>query len=106
MRIEPLAPFQATDAREQVAKKPAMRDPVTQPEGVAEHARTPDIPLDTALKMRRETADGNNTVYQLVDDNTGAVIAQVPSQQVLNVAESIEQLIQQEIQTPKLDVKS
>ena len=47
-----------------------------------------------------------NTVYRLVDNNTGAIISQVPSQQVLSVEDSIEQLLQQEIQKPKLDVKS
>jgi len=45
-------------------------------------------------------------VYRLVDNRTGTIISQVPSQQVLNVESSIEQLLQQEIQKPKLDVKS
>lgn len=58
------------------------------------------------LKMNRETDDKKNTVYRLVDSRTGEVVSQVPSQQVLNVEDSIEQLLQQEIQRPKLDVKS
>jgi hypothetical protein len=58
------------------------------------------------LKRTRETDDGKNTVYRLVNNQTGQVISQVPSQQVLNVESSIEQLLQQEMQKPKLDVKS
>jgi len=61
---------------------------------------------ESSLKMTRETDDGQNTVYRLVDNRTGTIISQVPSQQVLNVESSIEQLLQQEIQKPKLDVKS
>jgi uncharacterized FlaG/YvyC family protein len=64
------------------------------------------VSLESSLKMTRETDDGENTVYRLVDNKTGTVISQVPSQQVLNVENSIEQLLQQEIQKPKLDVKS
>lgn len=58
------------------------------------------------LKLTRETDDEKNTVYRLVDNQTGQLISQVPSQQVLNVESSIEQLLQQEMQKPKLDVKS
>ena len=58
------------------------------------------------LKLNRETDDEKNTVYRLVNNQTGQVISQVPSQQVLNVESSIEQLLQQEMQKPKLDVKS
>lgn len=58
------------------------------------------------LKLMRETDDERNTVYRLVNNHTGQVISQVPSQQVLNVESSIEQLLQQEMQKPKLDVKS
>jgi hypothetical protein len=61
---------------------------------------------ESSLKMTRETDDGQSTVYRLVDKNTGAVISQVPSQQVLSIEDSIEQLLQQEIQKPALDVKS
>jgi uncharacterized FlaG/YvyC family protein len=45
---------------------------------------------ESSLKMKRETDDENNTVYCLVDSKTGTVISQVPSKQVLNVAQSIE----------------
>ena len=61
---------------------------------------------ESSLKMKRETDDDKNTVYRLVDNSTGQVLSQVPSQQVLSVEDSIQQLLQQEMQKPKLDVKS
>ena len=102
MRIESVAVIPAVETRD-CGQKPAIPNETNsrsaQPASAA-------VSSESSLKMTRETDDGQNTVYRLVDNNTGAVISQVPSQQVLNVESSIEQLLQQEIQKPKLDVKS
>lgn len=64
------------------------------------------VATEDFLRMKRETVDGKNMVYRLVDSRTGTVVSQVPSQQVLNVAQSIEALIRQERRESKLDVES
>jgi len=108
MRIEPVALTVANDAQDRVVKKSLARVPhetATQPEAAASQPSTPTIPPETTLKLKRQPDDVKNTVYQLVDKSTGDVVRQVPSQQVLNVADSIEQLLQQEIRKPKIDAK-
>jgi len=109
MRIEPVANTLANDAQDRVVNKPparASRQSVAQLETAAPQSSVPAIPPETTLKVKRQADDVKTTVYQLVDKSTGDVVRQVPSQQVLNVADSIEQLLQQEIRKPKLDVKS
>jgi hypothetical protein len=104
MRIEPIAPLPLAGPQDRVARKPVsttLTVTTSKSGGAAESAKA-----ENSLKMMRETDDKKNTVYRLVDDNTGTVISQVPSQQVLSVEDSIEQLLQQEIQKPTLDVKS
>jgi hypothetical protein len=103
MRIESVAVIPAVETRDR-GQKPASPNE-TNSRSSAQPASAA-VSSESSLKMTRETDDGQNTVYRLVDNNTGAVISQVPSQQVLNVESSIEQLLQQEIQKPKLDVKS
>ncbi len=104
MRIEPVTPVPLTATQDRISRKPVS----TTLAGTTPKSGTAAEPpySETSLKMTRETDDSKNTVYQLVDGNTGAVISQVPSQQVLSVEDSIEQLLQQEIQKPILDVKS
>ncbi|HLH09701.1 MAG TPA: hypothetical protein VKW78_20855 [Terriglobales bacterium] len=89
---------------------PAVVDRYDQRPGAAVRTGSPDISVPEnspgTLKLERETDDEKNTVYRLVEAETGQIISQVPSQQVLNVADSIEQQIQQEMQKPNLDVKS
>jgi uncharacterized FlaG/YvyC family protein len=103
MRIELVAVIPAVETRDRGQKTalPKEADSRSRPQT----ASSP-VSSESSLKMTRETDDGQNTVYRLVDNKTGAIISQVPSQQVLNVENSIEQLLQQEIQKPKLDVKS
>jgi len=103
MRIESVAVIPAVETRDRGQKStlPKQADSRSRPQT----ASSP-VSSESSLKMTRETDDGQNTVYRLVDNKTGAIISQVPSQQVLNVENSIEQLLQQEIQKPKLDVKS
>jgi len=103
MRIESVSVSPAIETRDR-AQKPAIPKE-TNSRSSAQPASAA-LSSESSLKMTRETDDGQNTVYRLVDNRTGTIISQVPSQQVLNVENSIEQLLQQEIQKPKLDVKS
>ena len=103
MRIEAVSVSPAVETRDR-AQKPAIPKE-TNSRSSAQPASAA-LSSESSLKMTRETDDGQNTVYRLVDNRTGTIISQVPSQQVLNVENSIEQLLQQEIQKPKLDVKS
>jgi uncharacterized FlaG/YvyC family protein len=103
MRIESVSVSPAIETRD-CAKNPAIPKE-TNSRSSAQPASAA-LSSESSLKMTRETDDGQNTVYRLVDNRTGTIISQVPSQQVLNVESSIEQLLQQEIQKPKLDVKS
>lgn len=85
---------------------------VDPPDRSVNNTARPEVPKGSSesspdtVKLQRQTDDEKNTVYRLVDDETGQVISQVPSEQVLNVADSIDQLIQQTMQKPKLDVQS
>lgn len=104
MRIEPVAPVPLAETQDRAVRKPASTSMTTKTQNggrAAERAQS-----QNSLKLTRETDDDKNTVYRLVNNQTGQVISQVPSQQVLNVESSIEQLLQQEMQKPKLDVKS
>ena len=103
MRIESVLVSPAIETRDR-AQKPAIPKE-TNSRSSAQPASAA-LSSESSLKMTRETDDGQNTVYRLVDNRTGTIISQVPSQQVLNVESSIEQLLQQQIQKPKLDVKS
>jgi uncharacterized FlaG/YvyC family protein len=103
MRIESVSVSPAIETRDR-AQKPAIPKE-TNSRSSAQPASAA-LSSESSLKMTRQTDDGRNTVYRLVDNRTGTIISQVPSQQVLNVENSIEQLLQQEIQKPKLDVKS
>ncbi len=104
MRIEPITPVEFGETQDKVNTKPVSKVP---PSTVATSGRAAEsVQSENSLKMTRQTDDSKNTVYQLVDGQTGNVISQVPSQQVLSVEDSIEQLLQQEIQRPTLDVKS
>ena len=103
MRIESVSVSPAIETRDR-AQKPAIPKE-TNSRSSAQPASAA-LSSESSLKMTRETDDGQNTVYRLVDNRTGTIISQVPSQQVLNVENSIEQLLQQQIQKPKLDVKS
>ena len=103
MRIESVSVIPVVETRDR-GQKPAIPKE-TNSRSSAQPASAA-VSSESSLKMTRETDDGQNTVYRLVDNNTGAIISQVPSQQVLSVENSIEQLLQQEIRKPKLDVKS
>lgn len=103
MRIESVSVIPAVQTRGH-SQKPAIPNETSSRSGAQPASAA--VSSESSLKMTRETDDGQNTVYRLVDNKTGAVISQVPSEQVLNVESSIEQLLQLEIQKPKLDVKS
>lgn len=103
MRIESVSVIPAVETRDR-GQKPAIPKETNSRSSAQPASVT--VSSESSLKMTRETDDGQNMVYRLIDNRTGAIISQVPSQQVLNVENSIEQLLQQEIQKPKLDVKS
>jgi hypothetical protein len=105
MRIESSTVIPPVEAKDRVSSNKTPPAQITADSASFRYG-TELVDDESSLKMKRETDDDRNTVYRLVDNSTGEVLRQLPSQQVLNVEDSIQQLLQQEMQKPKLDVKS
>lgn len=51
-------------------------------------------------------ADGNKLIYRIVDEVTGEVVRQLPSEEMIRVAHNLEDLVRSEQAKKNLDVQS
>lgn len=81
MKVDPVAPIQPGEATRTGQQSPHKRP-----------AAPPDKTLPPVSRFEVVSEDGNDVVYRAVDPETGAILTQVPSEEVLRVARKLEEL--------------
>ncbi len=88
MRIDgpnPIPPAVAQPVTRDAQKHPA---PEAKPPAVKDHVDVHPEPAPTNVLV--EMQPGNIVVYKFVDESSGKVIQQIPSEQMLSLSESVE----------------
>ncbi len=80
------------DAINAVTTIESSRRPEKQMQDSSLSCRQSETPINSASHFEMTTEDGNEIVYRAVDPETGLVLAQVPSEEVLRVARKLEEL--------------
>lgn len=81
MQVGPVAPVKASEAARTDQHSPEKRSP-----------SPPDLTTTSGSRFEVVSEDGIDIVYRTVDPETGVVLAQVPSEDVLRVARRLEEL--------------
>jgi uncharacterized FlaG/YvyC family protein len=81
MQVDPVMPVHPTEA--------ARTDQHSQPK---RFAKTPEQTTSSSSRFEVVSEDGKDVVYRAIDPETGIILAQVPSEEVLRVAQKLEQL--------------
>lgn len=84
MEINPVAPVTSSS---QTARSDEQHHHRPSP------TNTPAPPSNPDSRFEVVTEDGNEIVYRAIDPETGAVLAQVPSEEVMRVAKRLKEMI-------------
>jgi uncharacterized FlaG/YvyC family protein len=88
MRIDgpnPVPPAVAQPATRVAKQQPAAKAPM-----VKDHVEVQPKPAVSPTNVLVEMQPGNIVVYKFVDESSGKVIQQIPSEQMLNLSEAVE----------------
>lgn len=85
MQVNPVTPVIGSEGTAHTDRHPQKRDSST--------FHLPMSGSDEASRFKPVAEDGKDIVYRTVDPETGTVLTQVPSEEVLRVAKRLEELI-------------
>jgi uncharacterized FlaG/YvyC family protein len=87
-------------------KQPAKPSPAPTPEAASVAAEAlKNLPQARQLEVNASFGQANRIIYRILDKETGDLIQQIPPEQLLEMARSIQDLLQAE-QSRHLDVRS
>lgn len=107
MSIDPVqvvALGQASSPAEPVSARPVARSSV--PEAASRTAEAPlSLPQARQLQVNASFGEANLIIYRILDKETGDLIQQIPPEQLLQIARSIQELFQTDPSHQHLDVR-
>lgn len=65
-----------------------------------------NLPQARQLQVDASFGQANLIIYRILDKQTGDLILQVPPEQLLQIARSVQQLLQANQESPNLDVRT
>jgi hypothetical protein len=63
------------------------------------------LPQARQLQVNASFGEGNTIIYRILDKNTGDLILQIPPEQLLEIAQSVRELLRYDSPQPSLDVR-
>lgn len=106
MSIDPVqvvALGQASGPAEPVSARPVARSSVPAASRTAEAPLS--LPQARQLQVNASFGEANLIIYRILDKETGDLIQQIPPEQLLQIARSIQELFQTDPSHPHLDVR-
>jgi uncharacterized FlaG/YvyC family protein len=88
MRIDGVNPVPPVDSGH--ATQENGTDPAPKPAAVQDQLEVRQKPAASSTSVLVEMQPGNIVVYKFIDEASGQVIQQIPSDQMLNLAEAVE----------------
>ena len=68
--------------------------------------KPPSLPQTRPVQVNASFGEDNLIIYRIVDKETGDLIQQIPPEQLLEIARGVQQLLECETPTNRLDVTS
>ena len=87
-----------------VALVPDPASPKSAPKGRASSPPETIVPQFRAIQVDASFGEDNRIIYRILDKQTGDLIQQIPPEQLLAIARSIQQLLQAETEPRRLDL--
>ena len=108
MSIDPIANVIAVGpSAEPQAPAPAQTNRASAPEPVRSHAETTqNLPQARQYQVSASFGPANLIIYRILDKETGDLIQQIPPEQLLQLARSIQESLKVEATQPTVDVRS
>jgi len=105
MSIDPIASVLAVRPSPE-PQTPAKNTRASAPAPVRSAEPTPNLPQPRQYQVNASFGQANLIIYRILDKQTGDLIQQIPPEQLLRIARSIQELLKVEPAQPTVDIRS